>query len=267
VLDIGERKQAEEALRQSEQHLKLAVQGSKDGMWDWPDITKEEEWWSPHWYKLLGYEDGELEANISNFNAFLHPDDLEKVKEAVRAHFEERLPFDMEYRLKMKSGEYRWFRGRGQALWDDQGKPTRMSGSIQDIEERRQAQTALASQETLYRTLIESIPHVIWLGGADGQVRFLNKAWQELTGRDVEESLGTKWAESVHPDDAPGLLAEWELSYKQGEPYNGECRFKAKDGSYKNISFIGTPVRDKSEKVISWTGINMLRDWFSMEIR
>ena len=128
----------------------------------------------------------------------------------------------------MKSGEYRWFRGRGQALWDDQGKPTRMSGSIQDIDERRRAQTALASQETLYRTLIESIPYVIWLTNAEGQSTFLSKTWQEWTGRDLKESLGSKWVESVHPEDTPGLLAKWERAYKHGEPYEGECRFKTK---------------------------------------
>ncbi|MFB3108370.1 MAG: PAS domain-containing protein [Candidatus Binatia bacterium] len=66
-----------------------------------------------------------------------------------------------------------------------------------------------------------------------------------------------KWAESLHPEDAPGLLAKWERAYKHSEPYSGECRFKAKDGSYKTITFIGTPVRDESEKIISWAGIDI----------
>lgn len=50
-----------------------------------------------------------------------------------------------------------------------------------------------------------------------------------------------KWAESLHPEDAPGLLAKWERADKHGEPYTGECRFKAKDGSYKTVTFIDTP--------------------------
>ncbi len=255
--EISSHEQTAEALRQTEERLRLAIRGSSDGMWDWPDITKDDEWWSVRWYELLGYQDGEVEASYSKFGEFLHPDDVDSMKEAVRAHFEERVLFDMEYRLKMKSGEYRWFRGRGQALWDDQGKPIRMSGSIQDIDERRRAQAALASQETLYRTLIDSIPHVIWLASAEGQATFLNKAWQEWTGRDVEESLGSKWAESVHPEDAPGLLAKWERAYKHGEPYEGECRFKTKEGSYKAVTFIGTPVRDDSGKISNWVGINI----------
>ena len=115
----------------------------------------------------------------------------------------------------------------------------------------------LSSKERLYRTLIESIPHVIWLADSDGQVTFLNKAWQEWTGRDIEESLGAKWAESLHPDDATALLAKWEDAYARGEPYEGECRFKAKDGSYKTITFIGTPVRDSSGKIANWVGIDI----------
>ncbi len=137
------------------------------------------------------------------------------------------------------------------------GKIKAVGAVVLDIGERKRAEEILASQEKLYRTLIESIPHVIWLGSADGQVTFLNKAWQEWTGRQVEESLGSKWAESVHPEDASELLAKWERAYKHGEPYNGECRFKAKDGSYKTITFIGTPVRDESGKIISWAGIDI----------
>ncbi|MCH7677256.1 sigma 54-interacting transcriptional regulator [candidate division KSB1 bacterium] len=115
----------------------------------------------------------------------------------------------------------------------------------------------MASQETLYRTLIESIPHVIWLTNAEGQSTFLSKAWQEWTGRDLKESLGSKWVESVHPEDTPGLLAKWERAYKHGEPYEGECRFKTKEGSYKAVTFIGTPVRDDSGKISNWVGINI----------
>ena len=122
---------------------------------------------------------------------------------------------------------------------------------------RKHAEVKLASQEELYRTLVETIPHVIWVGNAEGNITFLNKAWKEWTGRDVADSLGDKWAESLHSDDAEKLLAKWERAYKYGESYTGECRFKTKEGSYKTITFIGTPVKDSSGKIISWIGINM----------
>ena len=114
----------------------------------------------------------------------------------------------------------------------------------------------LASQETLYRTLIESLPHVVWLGEADGHVTFLNQAWEKLTGRGIEDSLGARWAESLHPGDVSTVLGKWERAYKHGEPYHGECRFQAGDGSFRTIDFVGTPVRDSSGKIVRWVGIN-----------
>ena len=111
--------------------------------------------------------------------------------------------------------------------------------------------------ERLYHTLLESIPHVIWIADSDGQVTFLNKTWQEWTGRDIEDSLGTKWTESLHPEDAPGLLAKREQAFAHGEPYEGECRLKIADRSYKIIAFSGTPVRDDSGKVSNWVGIDI----------
>ena len=119
---------------------------------------------------------------------------------------------------------------------------------MQETLASNQVEEYLVSQEALYRTLIETIPHLVWFGDANGQVRFLIKAWQEWTGRDREESLGSKWAESLHPEDAPGLLAKWERAYKHGEPYTGECRFKARDGSYKTVTFIDTPFEMNLEK-------------------
>ncbi len=166
-------------------------------------------------------------------------------------------PREFSTRLPKDPDEIRHFIDCFFPIKGQDGKIKAVGAVVLDIGERKRAEEILASQEKLYRTLIESIPHVIWLGSADGQVTFLNKAWQEWTGRQVEESLGSKWAESVHPEDASELLAKWERAYKHGEPYNGECRFKAKDGSYKTITFIGTPVRDESGKIISWAGIDI----------
>ena len=133
-------KEVEEKLRQSEERFDLAIQGSTDSIWDWPDMSTDKCWWSPRFYELIGYEDGEFEASIANFDAMMHPDDLERAGEALRRHLEEREPLDVEYRLKTKYGEYCWFRARGQTLRDNDGKPVRMAGSIQDITGRKQAE-------------------------------------------------------------------------------------------------------------------------------
>ena len=139
---------------------------------------------------------------------------------------------------------------------DETGKIVASRSTWRDVTKQKEAERALASQEALYRTLIEAAPQVIWVADADGQVALLNKAWHEFSGRTDEESLGTRWAEALHPEDLPDVLAKWERAYTHGETYSGECRFQAKDGSYETFIFIGAPVRDDSGKIINWVGIN-----------
>ena len=118
-------------------------------------------------------------------------------------------------------------------------------------------QPARGTAENVYHAIIEALPHVIWVADAEGNVTYLNHAWTEWTGRDVEDSLGTRWTESLHPDDAPGQLAKWKRAYSEGAPYEGECRFLARDGSYVHISFIGVPVKDEAGDITSWFGIDL----------
>ena len=153
ALDITERKRAERDLKESEDRFQLAVQGANDGLWDWPDIAQERQWWSPRLYELLGYQDGEIEANRSNYGKLMHPDDMDRFLAAVRAHIEEGRPFDIEYRLRTKSGEYRWFHARGTVVRDKEGKTVRMSGSIRDITERRKAQADRATYQAKLKSL------------------------------------------------------------------------------------------------------------------
>ena len=145
--DLTESKQAEAALRASEERYQVAVRGSSDGIWDWNILTNDM-YYSPRFKELLGYEDHEVANTFASLISRLHADDERNFKAAVDAHLGRNSPYDVEYRLRTKPGHYRWFRSRGQAVWNDQGLPVRMAGSITDITEKKTAQEALAHAAT-----------------------------------------------------------------------------------------------------------------------
>ncbi len=137
--EFSERETAEEALRVSEERFALAVRGSQEGIWDW-DIQNDSLYWSPRLKELLGYADDELEVDFATFDSMLHPDEKDYVRRAIEAHLKDRVPYDVEERMRTKSGEYIWFRTRGQAVWDEDGQPVRMAGSTTDITQNKQAE-------------------------------------------------------------------------------------------------------------------------------
>ncbi len=140
--DIRERKKSEEALRKSEERFHLAVSGSNDGLWDW-DVRTDEVYYAPRFKELLGYDDDEFENTFASFETHLHPDDRARALERVRQHLDDREPYDVEYRLRTKSGDYQWFRARGQAIWNRDGQAIRMAGSVSDLTNRKQVEAAL----------------------------------------------------------------------------------------------------------------------------
>jgi len=142
--DITERKQAEEALRESEEKLRLALNATQDGLWDW-DITTGKEFFSPRWCEIIGYtfDDPELPHAYDSWASRIHPEDYDNVIKSLNSHLEKGTVYDVDYRHLHKSGEYRWQNSRGQAIFDESGKPIRMVGCIRDITERKQAEEKL----------------------------------------------------------------------------------------------------------------------------
>lgn len=149
IQEIEKHQKTEAALQESETRLTLAVNGINEGIWDWMDVSQDDEWWSPHFYELLGYMPNEIPATLTTFKRLLHPDDHPSTFQALHDHFHTQAPFDIHCRLQTKPGAYRWFRSRGTALRDSQNRPTRMAGSIQDITEQKNAQATLADQNRL----------------------------------------------------------------------------------------------------------------------
>jgi len=138
VQDITERKLVEEALRESRERFELAARGAIDGLWDWNVVTGHV-YLSDRWCELLGYTAAELVPHVDTWRGLMHPEDKERACAAVQAHLMQRVPFDIDYRLRKKDGSYLWVRASGQARWDSAGQPLRMAGSITDITAHRQA--------------------------------------------------------------------------------------------------------------------------------
>ena len=135
---LAQRAQTQEALRKSEQRWQLLLQGTGIGVFDW-DVVTGEAFMSSQFKEMLGLDDQEIANTYEAWRDRLHPDDRERVSEAIQAHLEQQTPqYRVEYRLQCRDGSYRWILAQGKALWDASGKPSRMVGSHQDISDRKQ---------------------------------------------------------------------------------------------------------------------------------
>jgi len=125
-------------LKESEERFRLAVEGTNAGIWDWENINKDQQWWSPKLYELLGYTPTEFSPDQHSFrNLLAEKSDYPRLVNDFKRHLENREPFSVEYKLKCKDGSYRWFQGSGQAKWSHDQKPVRMVGSLVDITEKK----------------------------------------------------------------------------------------------------------------------------------
>jgi PAS domain S-box-containing protein len=128
------------ARAESEERFVLAVQGASVGIRDHYDMEKDEEYWSPQFFRLIGCEPGEMPARRASFFKLIHPEDYQRVREAKENHLRKHIPLRVECRIKHKTKGYRWYLLTGQATWSANGEPRRIITSIMDIDDRKSAE-------------------------------------------------------------------------------------------------------------------------------
>ncbi len=153
--DITQRKQTEEALRQSEERWQLVLRGTNDGIWD-HDLQTNQHFLSKQCYEMLGYRYEDVDT-FSKWSALIHLEDREQMTRAFQAHLNHQTPFyTAEYRIRCQNGTYKWVISRGQAVSDNAGNPVRAVGSLTDISQRKQAEAELEEYRDRLEQLVEA---------------------------------------------------------------------------------------------------------------
>jgi diguanylate cyclase (GGDEF)-like protein/PAS domain S-box-containing protein len=143
LVDITERREAAEALRESEERYALAARGANDGLWDW-NLRTDELYLSPRWKSMLGHGEDELPNRPESWLGRVHPADIASLRAEIAAHLDGQTPhFEHEHRILDKTEAHRWMLSRGLAVRDPAGRAYRMTGSQTDITQRKEAEAQL----------------------------------------------------------------------------------------------------------------------------
>lgn len=232
MLDITDRKNAEKDLVLSVDRFKLAIQASNDGIFEWD--TKEKVFYSPRYKEILGYSEDEILGTVWEFKSRLHPDDLDRVWTAVMAHLEKRIPYDIEYRLKHKDGEYRWFRARAQAEWDAKtGKAIRLVGSLIDMTEQKKMEKDLQLSLSRFNLAMRASNDGLWEWDTGEKVYYAQR-FKELLGYS-ENEISDRFSEfetRLYPEDIERVKAALKAHFEKRVPYDIEYRLKHKNGQW-----------------------------------
>jgi PAS domain S-box-containing protein len=259
IRDITARKHAEEELRKSRERFELAVQGSQDGLWDW-DLTTGEVYYSPRYKAMLGYEDHEFPNRSEEWARRVHPEDLDRVRGELRAHFKSGEPLSwVEFRMRHKDGSYRWIRSRAFVLRDATGRVYRMAGSHEDITDRKKAEEELAHERYLLHSLMDTVPDKIYFKDRDSRfIRVNNNLAENFRLRDAAEALGKTDADFFTQEHAAQARADECEILRTGQPIvaKEEKEVWLDDGRVTWASSTKLPLRDPQGRIIGTFGIS-----------
>ncbi|HSL43176.1 MAG TPA: PAS domain S-box protein [Anaerolineales bacterium] len=250
MIDITERKKAEEALRESEERFSKAFHSSPDAiiisrMSDGLIIEVNE-----GWRALFGHEPSEVVGRTSSeLDLFVNPDDR---KEAVRRLKETGVIRDFELQIRRQSGEVRLASLSAERM-EVNGEAALLT-VLRDITERKQGEKALRESEERFRSLADSMPQLVWTALPDGTVDYYNSRSQEYREIKQVEGAAWEWAPVLYPDDLQPTVAAWQHALQTGETYQIEHRVCMMDGSYRWHLSRGVPARAENGEIVRWYG-------------
>ena len=259
--EIEDRKQAEEALQESEELHKEAQKVAHIGHWELsPEIGTPV--WSDEIFRIFGLNPQESEPSFTDHETHLHPDDWPLLNKAVTLGSTEGTPFDIIFRIVRPDGEIRWMHAIGTPTKDEKGKVTKLFGTAQNITDRKRAEEALQDSEEKYRLLADNVSDMIWMMDIYQQrLTYISPSVKRMRGYSPEEAMDQPLDEILTPESyqrAMQTLADQLSRDNELEPdrfINMELEQYRRDGTAMWTELRASFVRDSEKRPIAVLGI------------
>ncbi len=253
-VNITERKLSEQAAEASKERLRRGQVYANIGTWDW-NIVSGELFWTERIAPLFGYPEGDLDTSYDNFLEAVHPDDRQAVIDAVNACVERDEPYEIEHRVIWPDGTVRWLLERGAVIRDAKGNPLSMLGVVQDIDDRKRAEVALAERE---RQLLEA-QRLASIGNWSADLTSGELLWSDEIYRIFGYHPGSfapsieAFHAAVHPDDRE-LVHQSEREAEKTGYHDVVHRIIRPDGSVRYVHELAQMQLDESGKPLRLSG-------------
>ncbi|MEG4517694.1 MULTISPECIES: response regulator [unclassified Microcoleus] len=240
----------------SEERLRLAIEASKMGTWDWNVLTGEVVWSEGH-ELLFGLEKGSFPGTYEAFFACIHQDDQASIAGAVALALENKIEYQYEFRVIWPDGSLHWIAGRGKFFDDDTGKSVRSIGVVWDITDRKLSAARVQESEENLRFALEAANMIAFTWDvASGEVRRSSNAETQM-GLGPDSTFGTfeQKKNAVHPEDRERFLADLDAALTDPGVYESEYRKVRPDGSVIWLHDKGRVVFDASGTPLRLSGV------------
>ena len=260
---VTQLRENEQRLRDSEERYRLVVEGSNDGIFDW-NMRAKELFWSDRLLEIMGLSREEVTPTLELFMELLHPEDRRRVRGAMTAHVDNASAYDVECRVRHTDGSYRFCHVRGEAQRDQNGVPSRMTGVVQDVTERKRVEEALRTSEARFRALVERIPAITYIEAIDSEepateILYVSPQIEAMFGYSPEEWMVDPelFSTHLHPEDRERVFSEDARTETTGEPFRMEYRQYARDGRVVWVRDEAVLVNDEDGEPLYWLGVQL----------
>lgn len=222
---------------------KLALEASREGVWDWNMVTGEN-WVSENWAHMIGYTSEEVMHTYDFFTRHIHPDDMERMIRVREGYLSGQLPeYHTVFRMVAKDGQEKWILSRGRIVtWDESGKPTRMVGTHEDITRQKKAEDALKRQKGVLESFFTYSPDAMAHLDTDQKIIQINQQFTKLFGYTEMDSYQQRLDDLITDEALHPEAEEISKRTENNKSIEVETERIRKDGTRVPVVIRGGPV-------------------------